>query len=222
MPYRRLPALLVLVHFAVQSECLARLAVRTIRNAPVIVRPVFMEATEELARDPRLAPPWITENQELLDELAAESAAASNPTFASSSANVRPITSLSDFETALSQAEVAGHGVVVKYYTPRCRACLTIKPLYESMANKANDFLAASFYEVDEEVAKVLNAHANVKKMPIAQLYVPAGSGGGMELHGTWLIEKKANFDEFASAIVETVPLASTVAAAAEPATAEA
>ena len=174
------------------------------------------EEVEELARDPRFAPPWITENHELLQELADESAAAPNPATASKSPHIRQIANLDEFNTAMTSAEATGGSVVVKYYAPWCRSCRAIKHLYDSMANKANGFLAASFYEVDADVAKVLNTHANVKKMPIAQVY-GRGPDGGMVLQGTWLIEKKANFDEFAAGLIDLVPLVSTGAAAVEP-----
>ena len=62
---------------------------------PAAAEPAAAAAEEEgvHGRDPRLAPPWITENEQLLAELAARSSAVPKPSTASRSASVSPIVS---------------------------------------------------------------------------------------------------------------------------------
>ena len=106
----------------------------------------------ESGRDPRFAPPWVAENDELLAEMAATSA--KEPKMTSSSPAVGMIHSLDDLEAALARSQAAGRLLVLKYYTPICRSCAAIKPLYE----RAADLLvgAVDFYECGAAYSRVL------------------------------------------------------------------
>ena len=103
----------------------------------------YSAAEMEFGRDPRRAPPWITENRELLEELEASS----KPTkkgMSSASPRVSSLLTLSDFEAALAHAVAAerdaaltsdkSHAAVslvgrrrrfvaIKFYSTSCRAC---------------------------------------------------------------------------------------------------
>ena len=134
------------------------------------------EATEsyvverEYGRDPRLAPPWITENHQMLRELALLSRAAPAPAYAATSAAVSPVRSLADFEAALERASAGGRMVVLKFYQARCKACLSARAAFEKAAEGP---LAehADFYEVDASVARVLCTLAKVEQLPVAHVY---------------------------------------------------
>ena len=118
---------------------------------------------EDGQRDPRRAPPWITENQGLLDEMAAESKPI-KPATMSASRKVSPIFDLADFEAAVRAAEAADRMIVVKYFSQSCRACMTMKPLYERAAeSKLNELV--DFYEIDQSASRVLCTLANVNKV---------------------------------------------------------
>ena len=124
----------------------------------------------EYGRDPRLAPPWITENDQMLRELALLSRAAPAPAYAATSAAVSPVHSLADFEAALERATAGGRMVVFKFYQARCKACLSARAAFEKAAEGP---LAehADFYEVDASVARVLCTLAKVEQLPVAHVY---------------------------------------------------
>lgn len=124
----------------------------------------------EYGRDPRLAPPWITENLQMLRELALLSRAAPAPAYAATSAAVSPVHSLADFEAALERATAGGRMVVFKFYQARCKACLSARAAFEKAAEGP---LAehADFYEVDASVARVLCTLAKVEQLPVAHVY---------------------------------------------------
>jgi thiol-disulfide isomerase/thioredoxin len=130
------------------------------------------EAAHEQGRDPRYAPPWITENSALLEELAASSTAEPKRATASATAAIRPIIHLSELEEALAAAEAAEPRrlVAVKFYAPWCRACFQVKPLYERLARESADE-PIDFYEVDAGAARVLCALANMEKLPVVHVY---------------------------------------------------
>ena len=134
------------------------------------------EATEsyvverEYGRDPRLAPPWITENHQMLRELALLSRAAPAPAYAATSAAVSPVRSLADFEAALERASAGGRMVVLKFYQARCKACLSARAAFEKAAEGPLGE-HADFYEVDASVARVLCTLAKVEQLPVAHVY---------------------------------------------------
>ena len=158
-------------------------------------------------RDPRLAPPWITENAPLLAELAANSSSAPKAATASKSAKIISLLTLADLERALEVAEASGKLVVVKYYAPWCKACLRIKPLYERAAEGPLGE-RVDFYEVDGGAARVLVALADVKKMPATHVYArgaPGAEAGKLVLAQTRLINSKPRFEEFSAGLVQLV-----------------
>ena len=154
-------------------------------------------AANELGRDPRDAPPWITGNAQLLAELTATSSTP-KPAFASSSEAIAPICTLSDFEAAVGEAQRAGRILAIKFYSPSCRACLNIKPLYERMADGP---MAehVDFREVDADASKLLSSYANIKPLPVIHLYAHG------ELHETLPIHSKGLFEEYYARLKEIV-----------------
>ena len=96
-------------------------------------------------RDPRLAPAWITENEELLAQMAQMSAAAPKASAASKSAAIASLVTLDDLEDALARAKEANLMLVIKYFSPSCRSCLAMKPHFEHVAETSSGELAA-FY----------------------------------------------------------------------------
>ena len=134
------------------------------------------EATEsyvverEYGRDPRLAPPWITENHQPLRELALPSRAPAAPASAATSAAVPPGPSLADVEAALERASAGGRMVVLKFYQARCKACLSARAAFEKAAEGPLGE-HADFYEVDASVARVLCTLAKVEQLPVAHVY---------------------------------------------------
>merc|ERR1719272_1065654 len=86
-------------------------------------------------RDPRLAPPWIAQNVELLADMAARSSAVPDPTTASTSDSISPIVNLAQLEAAIDRGVSSGRLVCLKYYAPWCASCLAVaKPMYEQAA----------------------------------------------------------------------------------------
>ena len=81
------------------------------------------EAANEHGRDPRYAPPWITENAALLEELASSSTAEPKRATMSSLESITNIQQLEQLETALAKGSADGRLVVVKFYAPWCRTC---------------------------------------------------------------------------------------------------
>lgn len=149
-------------------------------------------------RDPRLAPPWITENEQLLAELRACSTAEPKPSTSSRSAAVAPIVSLAQLDAALGRAEAQGRLACVKYYVPWCQSCFFIKPLYERAAEgKMADYV--DFYEVDGGCARELVALADVRKFPVTQVYARG------TLRTTRPINSKVLFDEFYACLEDLV-----------------
>ena len=80
---------------AAAEPAAAETAAAELAAPPAAAEPAAAAAEEEgvHGRDPRLAPPWITENEQLLAELAARSSAVPKPSTASRSASVSPIVS---------------------------------------------------------------------------------------------------------------------------------
>ena len=149
-------------------------------------------------RDPRLAPPWITENEQLLAELRARSTADPKPSTASRSAAVAPIVSLAQLDAALGRAEAQGRLACVKYYVPWCQSCFAIKPLYERAAEgKMADYV--DFYEVDGGCARELVALADVRSFPVVQIYARG------TLRTTRPMNSKVLFDEFYARLEDLV-----------------
>ena len=117
------------------SHATAAEAQHTAQQAAIAEAAFAQAAAHELeyGRDPRNAPQWITENEELLADLAAKS----RPTKAltkSLSPLVASLESLDDFEAAISRADAKGHMIVIKFYSSSCRTCLNMKHLYERAA----------------------------------------------------------------------------------------
>ena len=83
-------------------------------------------ADNPIGRDPRYAPPWISENLDLLSDLTARSSFTPKPATASSVDAIQPIMTLEEFEAALTRAESSGHAAAFKFYSPVCRACLKV------------------------------------------------------------------------------------------------
>ena len=80
-------------------------------------------ARATLAPSPRMphpspspAPPWITENTEMLAELALLSSTQPNPAYSSTSSAVQSMLTLDDFEAALERARKHNRLVVIKFY----------------------------------------------------------------------------------------------------------
>ena len=149
-------------------------------------------------RDPRLAPPWITENEQLLAELRARSSAEPKPSTASRSAAVAPIVSLAQLDAALRRAEAQGRLACVKYYAPWCQSCFAIKPLYERAAEgKMAEYV--DLYEADGGCARELVALADVRNFPVTQVYARG------TLRTTRPINSKVLFDEFYARLEDLV-----------------
>ncbi|EOD08127.1 hypothetical protein EMIHUDRAFT_106166 [Emiliania huxleyi CCMP1516] len=167
---------------------------RQIRSRPAAISPT----ADDEARDPRAAPPWITENQALLDELRAASTAEPRAATASTSRHVSPIVSLEALEAAIARADAAGRLVAVKYYSPQCRSCLQIKPLYERAAEGAFGE-QVDFYEVDSFCARVLCSLANMRLLPTVQVY---GRGALLDAR---TVNNKVLYLEFEAALAKAV-----------------
>ena len=149
--------------------------------------------TFEHGRDPHYAPPWLTLNHELLNELSARSATEPHKGAASASHTVGKINSLDDLDAALQRTKGTGRLVVVKFYAPKCRACLNIKPLYERASKRFKS--DADFYEVDASCGRVLCALAGIKPVPVVHVY--KCDDDSCELKGTKGIKDKARFLDF-------------------------
>ena len=142
----------------------------------------------EHGRDPRLAPPWVSQNTELIDDLTAKSKATPTAATMSKSASVSMLRSVADFEAAIERAEASQRVIVIKFYSARCRSCLNAKRPYEKLAEaNAN----VDFYEVDTAVARVLCAFANIQTMPVVHTYVRG------ELQSTRAINNPKLFSNF-------------------------
>ena len=149
-------------------------------------------------RDPRLAPPWIAENVELLADMAARSSAVPDPTTASSSDSISPIVNLAQLEAAIDRGASSGRLVCLKYYAPWCASCLAVaKPLYEQAAGGGLYSDAVDFYEIDGGCARELVALADVRSYPVAQVYARGA------LVRTYPIHSAALFDELAAELAD-------------------
>jgi thiol-disulfide isomerase/thioredoxin len=188
----------------------ARIAARRHLPSRLAAAASVVGAPQGTGRDPRFAPPWITENEQLLAELEAASAPHPKNATASKSDFVGSIQTIEQFESALDLAHSRGRIAVVKWYAPWCRSCLNLKPLYESIAEKTSGEVA-DFYEVDASAARVLNQLANIEKMPTVHLYAPptdAAAAGGqdgpaMALASMWLVESPPKFQEFTEGLID-------------------
>ena len=179
---------------AAQAAAQAAEAATTEETAAGVQDPRTVITVEhEYGRDPRGAPPWISENTELLNDLATRSKAQPSRAAASLSGAIGSICTLADFEAALERGEMAQRPVVVKFYSAQCRSCRAAKPMYEKVAD--GFAAAADFYEVDTAVARVLCALANIQKTPVVHTY----SHG--ELQGTRSINNRELFEEFADGL---------------------
>jgi len=109
---------------------------------------------------------------------------------ASLSPAIPTILTLDEFHAALEYARLLGRFAVFKFYSRRCRACLSIKPLYERLATgPLSDHVV--FYEVEAEAARALCSLVGINKAPVVQLYVHG------ELHDTRPITNRALLSEF-------------------------
>ena len=156
----------------------------------------------EYGRDPRFAPPWITENEQLLADAAAQSTEKPKAATASKSKAVGSIQTIEQFEAALATAQATGRIAAVKWYAPWCRSCLAVKPLFESVAEKTAAEVA-DWYEVDAGASRVLIALAKIEKMPVVHLYAGSGAGAPMALASTWLIENRDAFSTFTEGLID-------------------
>ena len=105
------------------------------KAAPVPDAPAFPVGTMEYfeaeaanvnGRDPRHAPPWITENSVLLKELADNSTPQPKAATASSLDAIVNIQHLEQLEDAITSASSKERLVVVKFYAPWCRTCFQV------------------------------------------------------------------------------------------------
>jgi len=168
----------------------------------------------EHGRDPRLAPPWMTQNRELLAGLHAQSSAEPKAGFASTSESITSLLTLEELEAALARADARGRLLCVKYYVPWCTTCLKMQPLYEEVAEGPFGE-HVDFCEVDGGAARVLLALASppdatmagatsdeaagVWRMPATHVYARGA------LRETRLIQDKHLFEEFTSGLVDLV-----------------
>ena len=161
--------------------------------------PAAVGGGEVYGRDPRLDEyPWITQNVELLAELAAKSSAVPDPTTASISPSISPIVSLAQFEAAIDRGASSGRLVCFKYYAPWCASCLAVaKPLYEQAAGGGLHSDAVDFYEIDGGCARELVALADVRSYPVAQIYAHGALVKNFAIHTASL------FDEFAAELAD-------------------
>eukprot|EP00322_Chrysochromulina_rotalis_P011821 CAMPEP_0115864770 /NCGR_PEP_ID=MMETSP0287-20121206/19372_1 /TAXON_ID=412157 /ORGANISM="Chrysochromulina rotalis, Strain UIO044" /LENGTH=231 /DNA_ID=CAMNT_0003319251 /DNA_START=191 /DNA_END=886 /DNA_ORIENTATION=- len=146
-------------------------------------------------RDPRQAPPWITENAKLLDDLKRRSSDTPKAATASSCPAVGSIQSIDDFESALEKVEGTAKIVIIKFYAPWCKLCLRMKPLFDSVASQLVSMNAADFYEVDAACARVLCAFANVELFPAVHIY--SSSGSKCDLRDALILETKEDLNQF-------------------------
>lgn len=139
---------------------------------PAAAAPSALELKQKLGRDPRLAPPELARNATLLAEIDARSVAQPVAAFASTACEaVGSLQTLDDFESALAAAAADGKQlVVVKFYAPRCRACLAARPKYEALA-KGPLGLVVNFHEVDFSASRALCALARVLAFPSVHVY---------------------------------------------------
>ena len=153
-----------------------------------------LQVEREFGRDPRLAPPWITENTEMLAELALLSSTQPNPAYSSTSSAVQSMLTLDDFEAALERARKHNRLVVIKFYQARCKACLNARAGYEKAA-KGPLAERADFYEVDQSVGRLLCTLAKIDQLPVAHVY----SGG--QLVDTRALHKPPLVREFVKSL---------------------
>ena len=105
--------------------------------APPVAPPAFPIGTMEFfeaegaiveGRDPRYAPPWITENSALMQELHEASSAEPKPATASDPRLVGSLLALEELSEAVARGTREGRLTVIKYYAPWCRSCLQASP----------------------------------------------------------------------------------------------
>ena len=138
--------------------------------ASVIKHELRSPAVEmEHGRDPRFAPAAIS-GSSLLRSILARPAGKPKAATASASPTITPIVSLAEFETALQRSTAAERIVVIKFYSPSCRSCLTIKPLYDKLSQgPLGD--SADFFEVDTVAARALVKLAGIERAPTVFLF---------------------------------------------------
>ncbi|KAH8076127.1 hypothetical protein JL721_113 [Aureococcus anophagefferens] len=86
---------------------------------------------------------------------------------------VPQLISLQDFIEANQISDVRRRLVVVKYYSPQCKACLKIAAKYRRLALDLADDVDC--FEVDTVASRPLVKFMNVTKVPSIQIFDPAG-----------------------------------------------
>ena len=86
---------------------------------------------------------------------------------------VPQLISLQDFIEANQISDVRRRLVVVKYYSPQCKACLKIAAKYRRLALDLTDDVDC--FEVDTVASRPLVKFMNVTKVPSIQIFDPAG-----------------------------------------------
>ena len=136
--------------------------------ASVIKHELRSPAVEmEHGRDPRFAPAAISGS---LLRIFARPPGKPKAATASASPTITPIVSLAEFETALQRSTAAERIVVIKFYSPSCRSCLTIKPLYDKLSQGLLGD-SADFFEVDTVAARALVKLAGIERAPTIFLF---------------------------------------------------
>ena len=120
----------------------------------------------EHGRDPRYAD-LAADDEGILADLTARSSV--RPRAASNSAFVISIQLLHDFEAAVAHAKATDRAACFKFYSPSCRSCLSVKPLYERAAARLGG--SCAFYEVEANAARALCALAGIEQVPSMHIY---------------------------------------------------
>nr|KYP53655.1 hypothetical protein KK1_024550 [Cajanus cajan] len=88
----------------------------------------------------------------------------------SGSVRLQPISSETDFDRVLAQAQTLHHALIIVWMANWCRKCIYLKPKLEKLA--AESYPRLQFYSVDvNTVSHKLVARAGVTKMPTIQLW---------------------------------------------------
>jgi thiol-disulfide isomerase/thioredoxin len=130
-----------------------------------------------LGRDP-LGPVPEEVTAEMIADLTSKSTSVPKRATASKSAAISSVQTVSELRAVVAARPL----VVVKYYAPWCRLCLTVKPVFELFANDvaegdgsmrvANDAVeSATFVEVDYEASRVLTKLAGFTRLPCVHIY---------------------------------------------------
>lgn len=81
---------------------------------------------------------------------------------------VATLTSVTELERALEEAQECGRLCVIKFYAPYCSACLAVKSKFQRAAKNNPEH---NFYEVDFSRSKPLCKHCGITALPTGLIF---------------------------------------------------